>query len=269
MSVSPVPPPWWRVVTHPAVWSVPLMALAVRSTAGFNRGFYEYFVNGDPQGDAQQAEWQYATHVFTYTSGVLVGQLLSVVVGMELARRHRHGFALTLSVALSALLAGVTVAVGRPLVEPVGRLAAGLPVDHAEPGRVLLTEVAAYPLYAAIGVGLGVLLWRLPGGWNRPVLVALALGWIVGTATGLLQNDTFAAPAWLLGLPPVAGSAAVALAALSVTDRSDDVAVVVGDLGHHAGVALLVGAAAWAVALNLLPLLGLRQRRRQTSASRA
>lgn len=264
--VEHAPQPWWRVVEHPVVWSVPLMALVVRATRGFNHGYYEFFVNGDPQGDAQQAEWQFATHVFTYTSGVLAGQLLSAVVGIALARRHRHGIALLVAAALSALLAVVTVAVGRPLTEPAGPLAAGPPFDDGVPGRVLLTELAAYPLYAAIGVGLGVLLWRLPGGWRRLLLVLLALGWIVATATGLFQNDTFVAPVWLLGLPPVAASGSVALAALAVDDRGDEVAVVVGDWGHSAGVALLIGAAAWAVALNLVPLLRCRPQSKRTKA---
>ncbi len=250
-------PSWWRVATHPAVWSIPLMALVVLATHEFNSDFfYNLFVNGDAQGEVQAAEQDFADHVFTYTSGVLYGQVLSAVVGMVLARRYRHRVALLVAVAVSVVLAAVTAVVSRPLVEPVSALTAGMAFDHAAPRRVLLTELVAYPLYAACGVGLGVLVWRLPGVWRRLLWVSLAVGWTLATATGLLQDNTLHAPTWLLGLPPVAAAATVALAALSGTDPypfdpDDPTALnVVGDWGRGAGAALLVGALAWAVVLN-------------------
>jgi hypothetical protein len=269
-TVSITEPAWWRFARHPAVWSVPLMALLVVATDWYNSEFfYDFFVNGDPQGDVQGAESAFTDHVFTYTSGVLYGQVLSAVVGVVLARRHRHGVALLVAAVLSAVLAAVTALVGRALVEPVVGVAVGMAFDHAAPRRVLLTELAAYPLYAACGVGLGFLVWRLPGGWRRLLLGSLAVGWIVATTTGLMQDDRFEAPAWLLGLPPVAAAASVALAALSgaeplVFDPANPAAMeIVGDWGRGAGVALLVGALAWAVLLNVAAwLVGLIGRRR-------
>jgi hypothetical protein len=82
-----------RAVTHPAVWSLPVMALLAFVAMPFNEEFYGYWVNFDPQGDAQQHEWIYTTRIFRYTSGVLVGQLLALLTGAALraARRPRAG----------------------------------------------------------------------------------------------------------------------------------------------------------------------------------
>jgi hypothetical protein len=51
------------------------MALLVFVAMPFNDGFYEYWVNNDPQGDAQQHEWIYTRRLFRYTSGMRCGRL--------------------------------------------------------------------------------------------------------------------------------------------------------------------------------------------------
>jgi hypothetical protein len=241
------------------------MAVLVLAAEDFNAEFYYgFFVNGDAQGDVQLAEQNFTTHVFTNTCGVLSGQALCVLVGIVCARRHRHRVAVALATALSIVLAGVTAAVSRPLVEPVGGMAAGMAFDHGAPRRILLIELA-YPLFAAIGVAVGVLLWRMPAVWRWLLLVILAVGWLVATFIGLLQDDRFDAPVWLLGIPPAAAATAVTLAALSGTDGPYDpndptAVIVVGDWGRSAGAALLAGALAWAVLLNVLVLAGRRPR---------
>ena len=251
-----------RLVRHPAVWPVPVTALLVLVAEGFNIDFYyTFFVNYDPQGEVQQAEATFTSLVFTYTSGVLAGQVLCVLVGIGFARRYRHSRALQAAAAVSVVLAGVTVAVSTPLVDPVSGMAASMAFDYTAPRRVLLTELAAYPAYAAIGVALGVLLWRLPTAWRRLLFVLLAAGWFVATVAGLYQDNRFAAPPWLLGIPPVAAATAVALAALSGNDYPFDpndpyAVVVVGDWGRGAGAALLAGALVWAVVLNVVALFG-------------
>src|SRR3954465_5440269 len=45
------------------VWSVPVMGLLVFVIMPFNDGCYEYWVNYDPLGDAQQHEWIYTARL--------------------------------------------------------------------------------------------------------------------------------------------------------------------------------------------------------------
>ncbi|NES31701.1 hypothetical protein GCE86_03080 [Micromonospora terminaliae] len=256
-----------RAVAHPAVWSLPVMALLVFLAMPFNDGFYELWVNYDPQGDAQQHEWIYTERVFRYTSGVLCGQLLALLAGAALARRHAQITALMVAVSLAVALAGVTFAVAYPLA----RAAEGIyfttaPLDDPVLVRVLVRELAAYPLYAAAGVGLSVLLRGLARGGRWLLLALLAACWCAATLTGLLQDDRFNAPYWLLwAAPPIAAGAAVALAALSI-DVWSQPPVLMGDWGSSASAALLTGAAAYALGLNLLGGLAERRRRRRSNA---
>jgi hypothetical protein len=86
------------------VWSVPVMGLLVFVAMPFNDGCYEYRVNDDPLGDAQQHEWIYTTRLFRYTSAVLSGQL-PLLAGAALARRHAQATALVVAAPLAALRA--------------------------------------------------------------------------------------------------------------------------------------------------------------------
>jgi hypothetical protein len=257
-----------RAVAHPAVWSVSVMALLVFVAMPFNDGFYEYWVNYDPQGDAQQHEWIYMTRIFQYTSGVLCGHLLALLAGVALARRHAQATALVVAVPLAVLLAGVTFAVAYPLaLASEGGYFTTAPLDDPVLVRVLAHELAAYPLYAAAGVGLGVLLSGGPArGGRRLLLPLLVAGWCAATLTGLLQDDGFNAPYWLLWtVPPIAAGAAIALAGLSM-DVWVEPPVLVGDWGRGASAALLISAAAYALGLNLLGGLAERRRRRRRAA---
>lgn len=230
------------------------MALLACAAMPFNEGFYEYFVNFDPQGDAQQQEWQLTRRVFRYTSGVLCGQLLALLVGVGLSRWHRQVVALAVAVPLGALLALVTVAVGVPLarITETGRFA-GRGIEDA----VLLRELAAFPLYAAAGVGLGLLLIRFRWYVLSAVLVAV---WCVAVLTGLLQDDSPDVWPWLMWTVPfVAAGTAIALAGLSMNVGGDQ-PVLAGDWGHQASVALLVGVTAYAIGLNLVAYLKGRRR---------
>ncbi|GHJ54207.1 hypothetical protein Nm8I071_35140 [Nonomuraea sp. TT08I-71] len=242
-----------RAVTHPAAWSPPAVALLALVAMPFNDGFYNFWVNYDAQGDAQQQEMLYATRIFRYTSGFLGGQVLALVAGAVLGRRNTQARALAVAVPLAILLAGVTFAVAYPLASArEGTFLASPPLDDPVLVRVLLSELAAYPLYAAAGVGLGTLLGgrlrRRAAHW--PLLLLLA--WSVTTMTGLLQDDRFNAPYGLLwAVPPIAAGTAVALAGLSM-DVWAEPPVLVGDWGQGASTALLVSAAAYALGLNLV-----------------
>jgi len=250
------------VLRHPAVvWALPATALLVVVSMPVNDGFYEYWVNFDPQGDAQQHEWHYATRIFRYTSGVLCGQLLAFVAGTVLAGRRRQVVALATAVPLAVVMAAVTVAVAYPLARSGegGYFTTGA-LDDPVLVRVLAVELAAFPLYAAAGVGFGAVVDRVPRRARWALAVVLGLGWCLATLTGLLQDDRFGAPVWLLWtVPPVAAGTAVALAGLSV-DVWADQARLVGDQGRSAGIALVASAMVYAVVLNVAG--GLLRRRR-------
>jgi hypothetical protein len=252
-----------RTMTHPAVWSLPVMALLVFVAMPLNEGYYGFWVNFDAQGGAQQHEWISTTRIFKHTSGFLCGQLLALLVGAALVRRNSQTRALAVAVPLAVLLAGVSFAVAYPLAR--GRTGSSLTtpaLDDPVLVRVLLCELAAYPLYAAAGVGLGALLsGRLRRRATRwPLVLLLVLGWFVATMIGLLQDDRFNAPYGLLwAVPPIAAGTAVALAGLS-TDVWAAPPVPVGDWGRGAGAALLVSAAAYALGLNLLAAWAGRRR---------
>ena len=140
-------------------------------------------------------------------------------------------------------------------------------VDNPILMRMLLHELAAFPLYAAAGVGLGILLARSkPARRHRGLLVApFLLGWCVATLTGLVQDDEFDAWPWLLwAVPFVAAGTAIALSGLSA-DVWAVPPVEVGDWGWSAGITLLVSAEAYAVVLNLLGYLAARRWSRPVS----
>ncbi|WP_341720786.1 hypothetical protein QQG74_14390 [Micromonospora sp. FIMYZ51] len=229
----------------------------------FNDALYEFWVNYDPQGDAQQHERFYATQIFRYTSGVLSGQLLALLAGAALARRHAQAIALAIAVALGVLLAGVTVLVAYPVASArEASQGAGRAFDDPVLVRVLLHELAGYPLLAAVGVGLGILLAGRRTGNRIALLTLLGMAWYGATQVGLAQDDEFVGPSWLLwAVPPIAAGTAVALAGLSLDVWSEPPALV-GDAGYRAGIALLVSAGAYALGLNLLGVLVDRQRRR-------
>jgi len=212
----------------------------------FNDGFYESFVNYDPQGDAQQYEWVATRWIFRYTSGVLCGQFVAVVAGVALARRHRHLRALLFAAPLGVLLAGATVAVAFPLA---GSFPAGShppPLTDPVLVRLLWFELAAYPLWAVAGVGVGVLAGR-----RRLLLAGLGVAWWIAAAVGLLQTETYGWTAVVLPvLPPLAASTAITLAGLSM-DPWADPPVPDGDWGRGASLALVCGLIAYALALNL------------------
>jgi hypothetical protein len=227
------------------LWSLPVMALLVLLARPFNDQFYELVVNYDPQGDAQQHEWVYTTGIFQHTSGFLCGQLLAVVAGIVLGRRHPWPAAVRRALGIGVLLAAVAFAVAVPLA-----LTGRQPAPFGDPVlvRVLLCELAAVPLLAAAGAGLA----TVARGRVLGPLVALAgVGWCVGTVIGLLQDNRLSWPLWLLWtVPPVAAAATIALAGLSV-DVWSDPSVVVGDWGRGSSIALLAGVSAYALGVNL------------------
>jgi hypothetical protein len=220
------------------------MAVLAWAAMAFNSAYYEFWVNYDPQGDAQLHELRVTREVFQYTSGVLCGQFLSIVAGVTLGRRERPPVALAAACGLGVLLAGVTVAVAFPMAAALH----GWPSWDPVLVRLLVFELVAYPLCAAAGAGLGALTR------NRVLLTVLGVAWWIGASIGLTQDDSFALPGWLLLFPPLAAGAAIALAGLSM-DVWTSPAVPVGDWGYAAADTMLTSLAAAAILLNLPALL--------------
>jgi hypothetical protein len=226
---------WWVLLSIPLVATLAVLLLPL------NDGYYEFWVNYDPQGDAQQHEWQYTTRAFRYTSGVLCGQLVALLAGAVLALRHRVR-ALAAAVPLGAVLAAVTFAVA---YHRDGRD----PLADAAIARLVTAELAAFPLFAAVGVGLGLLLAR-----HRRLLLLAPPVFAALWAIGLTQDDRWGGPMWILWLlPPLAAAAAIPLTTTSV-DVWAEPAVTVGDSGQGALIALLAGLLLYAGGLTLLSL---------------
>lgn len=238
-----------RVVTHPAIWALPVMVLLVWASMPFNEGFYEQLVNYDPQGEAQMAEYRRTREIFMETSGALGGQFLAATVGVLLSRRYQHGPALVQAVVLGVLMAGIPFALNGPA--HVGLSAAVL---------------GAFPLFAAAGVGAGVLTAGMPVHRRRPLLAVVTGVWLILATIGLFQDDGYTVPQVFLAFPPFAASAAITLAGLSMDvwlgPSYEGPGELRGDGGHGARIALLTGIFAYALILNLIAA---RQSRRLSS----
>jgi hypothetical protein len=232
----------WRLLSHPVAWAVPLVVLMAIAAHAFNDGYYEQLVNSDPQGDVQLHEWYRTTLIFRYTTGLLAGQLIALVVGAALATRHRLWVALAIAVPLSAAAAGAVFVTGQ-LMGPVGQQVhiSYVPLDDPVFVRVMVRELAAYPLYAWAGVGIGSLL-RDRIQW----VFLLVPAWAVATFAGLVQKGEGAAPHWLYwAVPPIGGGTAVSLAGKSMGDTPVG-PVLFGDWGARSSLWQLLGAAGWA-----------------------
>ena len=223
-----------RVLGHPAAWAVPLLVVAAVAVLPLNDAYYETVVNYDPQGDEQLYEWRRTTAIFRQTTGLLLGQLIALLAGELLARRHRLPVALAVAALLGAALAATAFTVGRVVgSEP--------PLDDPVFVRMVARELAMYPLYACAGVGLGALLRHWPRARAAVLVMVVVPTWCVATLIGLSQHDH-----WLYWVvPPIGAARAVALL--------DAPAVAWGGRA-------VVGVASYAIALNLIAMVIARRR---------
>ncbi|MEU4626675.1 hypothetical protein AB0G04_42670 [Actinoplanes sp. NPDC023801] len=237
-----------------ALWAIPVAVLLTVVLMPVNDGFYETWINYDAQGDSQQWEWRYHREVMRNTSGYLCGHVLALLTGVWLAQRHRYPVALAAAAGVaSAMAAAVFVA---------ARAIGGERVRVTTDGRVLWEPgaigdlpygplLAAFPLYALAGVGLGVLFGgRIRSRAARIVaVVVLAGGWMVATMAGLLQDDRLGLPMWtLVVVPPLAAATVIGMASLSL-DAWDLYPSLTGDWGDAAADALVLGLTAWTAVL--------------------
>jgi hypothetical protein len=166
---------------------VALGAVLLRAT---NDGYYEQWVNFDPQTADEQRDWMRTTAFMVGTSGCVAGQLVAGWVGAAVRRLPDAVVAGTLLAAVN--LAVLDLAVDRP---PAGER--GLPA-------VLAAELLAFPLAAAAGAGLASRRRRARFAAVAAAVVAIPLGTILS-----LPGVAHPIP-WTLGfaLPPAAAIAA-------------------------------------------------------------
>jgi hypothetical protein len=235
------------------VWAVPLVALVAIAVHPGNDNYYDSMVNYDPQGDEQLHEWQRTTLIFRYTTGLLLGQLLALLVGVVLARRHRMPVALVIAAPLATAMAAVVFGVGQWLGPHGTPMQISYePLDDPVFVRMVVRELVAYPLYALAGVGLGVLVRNWIAQRGELLVCLLAAGWLAATFAGLVQDDEGAAPHWLYwAVPPLGAAAAVALSGTSMEVWALE-PVVRGDWGDGASIGLVAGAVLYALLLNVL-----------------
>jgi hypothetical protein len=223
----------------------------------FNVGFYEFAVNQDPEGEDQLYEWQRTTLIFRHTTGVLCGQVVALITGAALVRRHRWPAALAIAALFAAALA-VTAFVAGQLLGRVGESfdISYTPTDDPVFVRMLVRELAAYPLYALAGVGIGGLLRHRLHRRARLLVALVVPAWVVVTLVALTEDDAGNVAHWLYwAVPPIGAAAALAQSALSMDADVGIDLVLRGDWGDHASMAMLIGAAGYALLLTMLAVL--------------
>ncbi|MFC0505628.1 hypothetical protein [Micromonospora costi] len=177
---------WWLTLPLLAVWTV--------AAFRWNEVAADVFGNYDAQGDDQVLEQMGVLAGQRWTSGHALGQLLALVVGAGLAveafrRRGDRGrtVASPRTVLVARMLAAVlvSVALAATAVTVTAVLMAGEPIDtapleaavlahperypyalppaevHAGVRRAVLVGLAGFPLWAVVGVGVGVLVRRI------------------------------------------------------------------------------------------------------------
>ena len=200
------------------------VALLVVLLMKLNADYAEAWVNGDAQGEDQELELYYTGVVFTRTAGHTAGQLLALVLGAMLtlassvATRPIPPARVGAALLGGAVLALVNVAVAVPLAAAVypathpamaERHSYGMTFDAVplhDPGvlRVLVTGLAAFPLYALAGVIWATIIRR----WQWWILIATS--WLPAAGCGVIApriaDDV--GPAWTFLLctlvPPIA-----------------------------------------------------------------
>jgi hypothetical protein len=257
---------------HPLIAAgvaVALVAVAAVAMLPLNLGYYEFWINYDPQTDDELYLRAKVTAFMVSTSGFFWGHLVALLLGARLAQRLGNvARAAATAVPAAVLLAVVNLVVAWQL-SAASRRSLALAGEEARRAGLAVTpdllddrgfqvvmgaELAAFPIAAFAGVGLGALLGcrlRWPIAVTAIIAgVALPLGGIAAFA-----NDEPAVLFALLALvPPAADVPAV-------------VRTAVGDHGGMFTTTMLIGGAAWAALLVAAGGLAQQRRRRRTTGT--
>ncbi|MGW3615108.1 hypothetical protein ACWD6N_35810 [Micromonospora sp. NPDC005163] len=289
----------------PLLWLLPVLVVsAAVLLMPMNADYYMTWVYYDPQTDYERLEQYYVDGVFSYTSGVLVGHLLALLFGAGLVLADHPprrtlvalarwpdpgtappdpGTALPAKLVV-AVLGGVAFALLNLVVTvPLAGAVVGTPPGVAEmraagvsfrpelltdPGvrLAMLTGFGAYPLFAALGVGLAALLGRV---WR--VVTVVLLWWLTMLVPGFFvvgqpRDDAVLMSVVLLLVPPIAQYASMHWLALTGYEPGHGAPEGYGEL---AAVGLVVGVLAYAILAYLAGSAVFRSRLRRRAAAHA
>lgn len=187
----------WRRPLVVSAFAMPVVALLAVRLVGLNRDdAYSFLVNYDVQGADQGWDDFYTSTVWVFTSGFAAGQFVALLIGAMLVFADRANAYrrlpenLVTAVCCGVLMAAANLATVFAMSPPTvpsqlllhDMVAQGFVVDtnvwhHPGLTRALVFAVVAYPLWAAIGVGLAALL-------NRWVALTLVLVLVLLVASG-------------------------------------------------------------------------------------
>ncbi|MGW4461266.1 hypothetical protein [Micromonospora sp. NPDC004704] len=193
-----------------ALWAPGAVAVLALLLMPVYESGYEFVVNPDPQGDAEQFERLYTTALLRYTSGFLCGQLIALALGAALGRQSVRAGTTSrpLSIMAAAGLAGAALGLlNLAVVAPAAALrteltmsivdvrATGLDFDPdllRDPGfwQVVLVGLLSFPLWAVAGAAVGLL---LDPDRVVPTLLAWVLAHGVTAVLLVLWDEEFAA----------------------------------------------------------------------------
>jgi len=241
--VAPAVARRWVTIRRGDLWLaallIPVMVGLVVILMPVNDYAYAHAFFFDPQesGEVQQA--RVATLTARCTSGVIVGQFISLLVGILHGRRRRWS-ALAAAGLVAVVLAVTTVCVSVPLgVSSVHDDATRPPT----PVGLIAVEAIAYPLWAAAGVGFGALLAR---GWLRRqrsgALAITVLFWWLTAGVGWLQYDHFQLPQWMIWpFPAMAANTAITRAGVESDHGIGPALALLGSLTIYIGLLYWLG----------------------------
>ncbi|MER7892207.1 hypothetical protein ABTX15_20545 [Micromonospora sp. NPDC094482] len=237
--------------------AVVLVAVVAAALTPFNGNYYEVAIYNDPQTSEERYEQVMVDVFMAHTSGFFWGQFIALLLGAFLASRLRGmRWALAAALSVGVLLAAVNFAAAWHSSSDIRRWlawraekSAGLPIDLLSDDRfhhVLAAGLAAFPIAAIAGVGLGTLiapLLRLPAVAVASIALlstvsygafAAILGWLVAIA----DSEPVALFVVLALLPPTAVTPSV-------------VRTAIGDHGGAFTVTMLTSGVAWALLLTI------------------
>jgi hypothetical protein len=228
-----------------------LVAVSAVAMLPFNRGYYNFWINYDPQTYEEVYLRAKVTAFMMSTSGFFWGQQIALLLGAVLAQRLRRvRRALATAIPAAALLAAVNLAVAWPLSAGSRRSLgqsgedarqAGLPftpdlLDDRGFQLVLGAGLVAFPVAAVAGVGLAALIGPRPRALPIVAAIVVAIALPIGGLAASAQGEPAVLFALLALVPPAA--------AISTVVRT-----AVGDHGDSFTAAMVIGGAVWALLL--------------------
>ncbi|GIF76463.1 hypothetical protein [Asanoa siamensis] len=251
-----------------------LVALIAAALASSNAKYYEVWIYNDPQTSEEQRDWLMVDVFMAHTSGFFWNQFIVFFLGAFLGARLRGMLqALAAAVLAGAVLAAVNFAVAWHTSAHVRRRLAWwlenssmpVPADllaDEQLQHVLAAGLAAFPLAALAGVGLGNLIAPALRGSAVLLVPLMAISTVFwGVPLGIFGWVVAAS-----GDEPIALLAVLALVPPPAAAIPSAVRTALVDHGDAFTITMLISNAAWALALILAGWVVQRRRTRRALA---